>query len=358
MCGILGMIGAVPKEHARVAHTILQNIFILNQSRGEHASGFSAIHNNNIGKLITEKRAISSTKFVSRSAKFKALAKDMPNIFIGHTRFSTSGTPTRGRNNHPFNSKVYSMVHNGGIDNWKHLVTTNDIKMRSETDSEVILRLVERKNTFYDGISHAMKIIPRSSRVAVAMLRYVDEPKLFLFRNIRNPIHIMTYPRLHAIFFSSEESHLETALKSIFGNKTKDIINEHEINIEKVPDWKSLEFTLENGTLPILSKELEVNSSAWGHTFSASSSSSSTEEYLPIARGQNGPIEIGPKRKKPITEWNTGELVGSVSSATRAKSKELSRTVRDVSSILQSIRTNPFMSVDEIEHWKKWQNNV
>ena len=126
MCGILGMIGSVPSEHASTAHAILQNIFIFNKIRGGHASGFSAFHNRQNGRLITEKRAISSVKFVERSAKFKALRKDMPNFFIGHTRLSTSGTPKRGRNNHPFNSKKYSMVHNGGITGWQNVARLNN----------------------------------------------------------------------------------------------------------------------------------------------------------------------------------------------------------------------------------------
>lgn len=365
------MIGSVPKQHASTAHAILQNLFILNKSRGEHASGFSAIHIAHAGKLISEKRSINSLKFVDRCSKFKALRKVMPNIFIGHTRHATSGTPKRGRNNHPFNSDTYSMVHNGGVDDWKNIAVKNELKIRSETDSEVILRLVERKDTFHDGISHAMEIIPRASRVAVAMLRHVDEPKLFLFRNLYNPIYIMTYPRMHSIFFSSEGIHLEKALKSVFGDKTADIMEEHEINIEKVPEWRSLEFTLIDGLLPQLSNELEVHAPKIGfiptkRDYISDAWSGDNQTYLPVVKGQNGVIELGPPlgtsfaewSKKPIDEWNTSEMMRAVSIDTRDRGVALTRTIRESSPILESIRTNPFMSHDEIEHWKKWQLDV
>ena len=340
----------------------------MNKRRGEHASGFSAVHSNAVGRLITEKRAINATRFVDRSSKFRALAKDMPNIFIGHTRHATSGTPSRGRNNHPFNSDVYSMVHNGGVDSWRNVVKTRDLKMRSETDSEVILRLLERKENFYTGISHAMEIIPRTSRVAVALIRHNNDPRLFLFRNLYNPIHIMTYPRLHSIFFSSEGIHLEMALKSVFGDKTDKIMQEHEINIEKVPEWKSLEFNLVDGILPELIEELDVHAPKMGFGGNTgvnrgSSSYDSSGSYLPVVRGPSGTIEIGPKpgssfANKKIEDWTTGELIKKVSDDTRDRSVLLTRSVREASKVLESIRSNSFMQHTEIEHWKKWMYDV
>ena len=149
------MIGTVPQDKWDEAHTLLQNIFIFSKDRGRDASGFSAIHTNNPA-LITEKRPIDSMKFVERSARFKALRKAMPNVVVGHTRYSTSGDPSRGRNNHPFNSQRYSLVHNGGISDWKNLASKEEISMRTETDSEILLHLLERKNCFHEGIQEAM----------------------------------------------------------------------------------------------------------------------------------------------------------------------------------------------------------
>jgi predicted glutamine amidotransferase len=366
MCGILGMIGAVPNEHATIAHTILQNIFIFNRSRGGDASGFSAIHNKSDKKLITEKRAIDSLKFVERSAKFKALRKDMPNILIGHTRASTSGTPKRGRNNHPFNSSKYSMVHNGGITSWRSVATDNKLDLRSETDSEIILRLAEQKDNFYDGISHTMDKVGTTSRVAVAFLRHEGEPRLFLFRNMLNPISIMTYPRLQTIFFSSEAHHLRMALKSVFGEKVSQMMREHEINIEAVPDWKSLEFMLVDNQLPELISERNVSRPYYhsnNNTSSTSinSTSSSILDNSDIEEKKSLPIVMGPSGRQSFTDLNeasTKDLLERVSEDTRRRGVSVATAVREATDILKSVSQNAFMPHEEMEHFKKWMKDV
>lgn len=361
MCGILGMIGSVPSEHARTAHTILQNIFVLNKSRGSDASGFSALHVRPGGRLITEKRSISSLKLVDRSARFKALAKDMPNIFIGHTRLSTSGTPKRGRNNHPFNSSRYSMVHNGGIDGWQTIAHQNKLNLRSETDSEVILRLAEKRDNFHDGISHVMEVAGYHSRIAVAFLQHTGDPRLFLFRNLANPISVMTYPRLHAIFFSSLGDHLTTALKTIYGKETDRIIKEHEINIELLPDWKSLELMLSDNGLPEIVEEKEVEKAIYRPMgFNASSTHSSIDIHnsdctsLPIATGSNNTKYL-PAR---VEDFSTGQLLEISSEETREQGTRLCMAATEAASVISCINKNRFMQYEEIEHWKKWSKDV
>ena len=366
------MIGNVPGEYSRTAHTILQNIFIFNKSRGDHAAGFSAIHTRDNKRLITEKRPISSTKFVERSAKFKALAKDMPNIFVGHTRFSTSGSPRRNRNNHPFNSGDYSMVHNGGINDWQRVASLNNIDMRSETDSEIILRLVERRKKFHDGIGLTMQAVGFSSRIAVAMLRHRDDPRLFLFRNSYNPIHIMPYPRMHSIFFSSEKNHLKMALRSVYGDSVDEVMHEHDVSIEEVPTWTSLEFRVTDDGRPVLDNELKVDRpiTAGFHGNKSSSTKQVIEidnsdvfdvekrqqgsSSLPVVQGQNGQTKI----RQNVNEMSTGDMLRAVSDDTRDRSVALSRSIRESTKVLESIRKNPFMSFSEIEHFKKWMEYV
>ena len=359
------MIGSVPSEHTRTAHTILQNLFILNKSRGEHASGFSALHTRPGGRLITEKRSISPIKLVERSARFKAFAKDMPNIFIGHTRFATSGTPKRGRNNHPFNSGRYSMVHNGGIDRWQSIAHQNKLNLRSETDSEVILRLAERKDNFHDGISHAMEIAGYGSRVAVAFLQHTGEPRLFLFRNLANSVYVMTYPRLHAMFFSSEGNHLKTAVRGVYGKKTDEIMKEHEVDVEILPDWKSLEFMLDSDGLPDIIEELEVKRLTRPMGFTSSTSvtrgcstvevdNSDCQSSLPIVAG-TGKTKYLPAL---INDYSTGQLLEISSEETREQSVKLCMAAREAAEVVTCINKHRFMQYKEIEHFKKWMKDV
>ncbi len=259
MCGILGMIGTVPPKHWDEAYTLLQNIFIFSKARGTDASGFSAIH---AGKktLITEKRPIDSLKFVERCSRFKALRKAMPNVLVGHTRFSTSGHASRGRNNHPFNSNRYSLVHNGGVSNWKNLASSHSINMRTETDSEILLHLLERNSSFHDGIQNTMDIVTDSSRIAVANIQYDEEkPKLFLFRNDSNPISVMLHPKYNTLFFASERKYLEDGLMSIWGAGWRGLADTHEVDIQMLPSWRSFEIILDpNDGSPDIKEEITI----------------------------------------------------------------------------------------------------
>ena len=359
MCGILGMIGTVPPQHWDEAYTLLQNIFIFSKSRGTDASGFSAIH---AGKntLITEKRPIDSLKFVERCSRFKALKKAMPNILVGHTRFSTSGPASRGRNNHPFNSNRYSLVHNGGVANWKKLASSHSIKMRTETDSEILLHLLERNSSFHDGIQNTMNIVTDSSRVAVANLQYDKEgPKLFLFRNDSNPISVMMHPKYNALFFASERKFLEDSLLSVWGAGWRGLADTHEVDIQMLPSWQSFEIILDaNDGSPDITEEISINKpSKMG--FSASGSN---------VRRLNGPLSsFIPTTSTTIedidaidsiSDLTTFQLMKGASEETREAGIELTMAMKESSTILGLIQNNPFMTSQELDHFKSWLTRV
>ena len=65
---------------------------------------------------------------------------------IGHTRWATHGKPTRN-NAHPHATARVALVHNGIIENYRELreeLLKSGVNLESETDTEIIVHLVDR----------------------------------------------------------------------------------------------------------------------------------------------------------------------------------------------------------------------
>lgn len=358
MCGILGYIGNIPEANRAEAFQLLSNIFIISKCRGTDASGFSAIHNVNEPKLITEKRAISSIKFVMRSNKFRALNRNMPSIFIGHTRAATSGTPDRGRNNHPFNSQRYSLVHNGGISNWQSVVTRNSLELRTETDSEVLLRLLEQKDSIEDGIQHTMHNVPMGSRVAIALLNHKEEGTLSLFKNSLNPIHILTIPEWQAMFFASTKAILDGAIVGVYGaDKKLQIMAKYGMKITIFPAWELWKFGLtDSGAPKDLSKtKISMPPTNTNHRAPRSATHPKPNKSTEIVVHSAGDKEIENSSSSHLV---TVEQMSKIAPETRQGIIDIAMTMEDISKVMGSLTRNRFMSEFELDHFRKWMGSV
>lgn len=373
MCGILGYIGNIPQKDWPEAHSLLSSIFIESNSRGNHAAGFSAIHELDSPKLVTEKRPIPSYKFVKRSAKFRALRKRMPKIFIGHTRWSTSGPANINRNNHPFNSQRYSLVHNGSITNWQELVKRTDSlnrNMRTGCDSEVLLHLLEEKENFDAGVQHIMNSVPGSSKIAIATVRYHPDfqRRLFLFRNDSNNIVIMTVPKWRAIFFASTERILQNALNNLYKKSVGFVEKSYSIGFAETESWQIHELGLARTDArpdvmfaqmlrraPVEKNQLGFSSTSSisrgpstsvgraSTSSSVSSKSSSTTKLLPLKSDDN-----------PALDSSTEKNLKACSQETRDAVSRISLVVQETTPILRMLVHEPMMQDLEMEHWKKW----
>lgn len=136
MCGIFGYVG---KENA--AEVILEGLRRL-EYRGYDSWG--------VAVLNSSKDKIGVSKMVGPIGDLDDL-KNLPksHIGIGHTRWATHGGVTEA-NAHPHYSSDESFVlaQNGIVENYQELkkeLTKKGYKFVSETDTEVIVRLVEDK---------------------------------------------------------------------------------------------------------------------------------------------------------------------------------------------------------------------
>jgi len=133
MCGIVGYIG--DKEAYPILIQGLQRL----EYRGYDSAGL-AIFNHTLNMYKCKGRVSDLERHVLNS--------DITGtVGIGHTRWATHGEPS-DRNAHPHTSMNgnFVLVHNGIIENYAELkadLKKNGIKFQSETDTEVLVNLIE-----------------------------------------------------------------------------------------------------------------------------------------------------------------------------------------------------------------------
>ena len=152
MCGIFGYIG--DKDAAKVVATGLKRL----EYRGYDSWGIAVATQpkskikNQKSKIIIEKKvgAIGDAKQNSDLSIFTShLSSVTSHIGIGHTRWATHGGVTE-TNAHPHYStdKSFALAQNGIVENYTELksdLTIKGYKFETETDTEVIVRLIEEK---------------------------------------------------------------------------------------------------------------------------------------------------------------------------------------------------------------------
>lgn len=142
MCGIVGYIGT------REAYPILMKGLQRLEYRGYDSAGAA---------LLNSDGGLSVYKTKGKVADLEAfcVGKDTTGtVGIAHTRWATHGEPS-SLNAHPHysQSKNLAIIHNGIIENYaalKQKLQSNGVEFRSDTDTEVLVQLVEyiqtRKN--------------------------------------------------------------------------------------------------------------------------------------------------------------------------------------------------------------------
>lgn len=157
MCGIVGYIG--PRNATPVILDGLQRL----EYRGYDSAGVAVLDNGEI----------KMRRDVGKLSNLRAKVDQDPvkgNIGIGHTRWATHGVPAE-RNAHPHISMDgdFVVVHNGIVENYLELraeLTAQGVVFQSETDTEVIVHLVEKLAN-----NGAKGDVTEATRMAVKRLR-------------------------------------------------------------------------------------------------------------------------------------------------------------------------------------------
>lgn len=133
MCGIVGYIGV-----KKACPILLAGLTRL-EYRGYDSAGISTIEKNGLSLMKDKGR-------VKNLSNLDGIDKLEGTIGIAHTRWATHGKPSK-ENSHPHqdNSKTFSVVHNGIIENYNEIKKSLEEKgytFYSQTDTEVIPNLI------------------------------------------------------------------------------------------------------------------------------------------------------------------------------------------------------------------------
>ena len=134
MCGIVGYVGA------QDAPSIILGGLKRLEYRGYDSAGLAVVQldgtigvRREAGKLVKLEELVAAEPVNGRTG-------------IGHTRWATHGEPSQ-RNAHPHVGATAAVVHNGIIENFRALreeLEAKGCRFTSETDTEVVVHLVER----------------------------------------------------------------------------------------------------------------------------------------------------------------------------------------------------------------------
>ena len=174
MCGIVGYIGENDAKEI-----LLKGLEKL-EYRGYDSAGIAVLNEEGV-MVFKEKGRIADLR--------EAVDGDVSaSLGIGHTRWATHGVPNQ-ENAHPHQSttKRFTLVHNGVIENY-HLLKKAylaDVQMASDTDTEVIVQLIERFSkdglSTVDALRKTLHLIHGS--YAIALIDNEDESTIYVAKN-------------------------------------------------------------------------------------------------------------------------------------------------------------------------------
>ncbi|OEH53944.1 glutamine--fructose-6-phosphate aminotransferase [Oceanobacillus sp. E9] len=174
MCGIVGYIGQ--NDTKEILLTGLEKL----EYRGYDSAGIATLNDNGVHVTKVKGRIATLREDVDVTVD--------STMGIGHTRWATHGVPSV-MNAHPHQSasERFTIVHNGVIENYIDIKNEylTDVSFVSETDTEVIVQLIEKLHEKHQdtkkAFSEAMSLLKGS--YAIGLIDAEDNETLYVSKN-------------------------------------------------------------------------------------------------------------------------------------------------------------------------------
>jgi glutamine---fructose-6-phosphate transaminase (isomerizing) len=179
MCGIVGAVGE------QALRSFIVNGLKSLEYRGYDSAGAAFLTSSQFTQYRIPGRVHDLDQLIPQSMQ--------ASVGIGHTRWATHGEPNMV-NTHPHTSQkgLFSLVHNGVIDNFRALKKKLELKgytFQSETDTEVIVNLLE---DFYLSSKNVLSALQMTMEAlegsyALAILFKEDDSRIY-FAKLHSPL--------------------------------------------------------------------------------------------------------------------------------------------------------------------------
>ena len=158
MCGIIGYVG-----HREAVPVLIEGLKRL-EYRGYDSAGIAMLSNG----ALAVRRCKGKVRQLEELLEGETISGT---VGIGHTRWATHGRPSE-ENAHPHRAGGIVVVHNGIIENYltlKHALEAEGRLFTSETDTEVIVHLIDRAFTgnLEAAVRQALKEVQGAYSIAV-----------------------------------------------------------------------------------------------------------------------------------------------------------------------------------------------
>ena len=231
MCGIFGIV--LNNNNENIFDLIINGLIQL-QNRGYDSAGLSVVVNNN--KMEVYKYASTNEEdAITKLSNLNLKKVENTYIGIGHNRWATHGVKNDD-NAHPHlsNDGNFSLVHNGIIENYndlKQLLILNKFKFKSQTDTEVVVNLIEfnyniTKNTF-EAIEKTISLLRGTYGLLIQSL--YEPNKLFC---VRNGSPLLVGQNENCVIVTSEQSGFCNMMNNYITLYTDDICTITKTNDE------------------------------------------------------------------------------------------------------------------------------
>ncbi|PID82496.1 MAG: glutamine--fructose-6-phosphate transaminase (isomerizing) [Clostridiales bacterium] len=233
MCGIVGYVGD------RDASSTLVNALKKLEYRGYDSVGISCLKEGNIETRKTKGRIRDLETFIEGNP-----FEEDYSCGIGHTRWATHGEPN-DVNSHPHGNARISLVHNGIIENHsiirKQMVEAG-YTFYSETDTEVIVKLLDYRISQGDDINHALRYLIHNLEGSYALgVIFSDAPRKIYALRKESPLIVGVGSGEN--FISSDITAILKYTKSYYDIEEGEIavISDNEIEILDIDEFAPIE---------------------------------------------------------------------------------------------------------------------